>query len=184
MGEARKVERRFGLATVFFIFLCSFGISAMSQADTLVNQNLSPAGRLTGKVIEVKDGTIALLLNDGAITRVRWAEVSQLAINDRVNVTLTSGEKIIGLLTLEGPEVQLTSPTLGQVRLAKEKILTVEREHKGTFPAPAQARPLEMAAVRGRGTQSAPAPNQEKENGEEKAAEPASERKRVSRLSA
>ena len=154
MDEGRKVYRRFGLAISFVIFVWALVIPTVSHAGSLSTQTHATAGKLTGKVIEVKDGMITMLLNDGAITRVSWAEVSQLAINDRVTISLTSGEKIIGLLNLEGPEAHLNSSTLGRMRLPKENFLAVEREQKGIFPASTPKQPLEIAAIRGRGTQS------------------------------
>jgi hypothetical protein len=165
MVEARKVSHRFGLAVVFLIFLWPLVVPVISRADSLA----APAGKLTGKVIEVKDGMVTMLLNDGAITRISWGTASRLAINDRVTTTLTSGEKIIGLFSLEGPDVHLTSPTLGQVHLAKENILAVERVQKGTPPSFPEVQPLEIAALRGRGNKPASAPQREKEpdNGEE-----------------
>lgn len=177
MGEASKVHRRFGLATALFIFLWALGMPQVSLADTLATQNPSPPGKFTGKVIEVKDGTLALLLNDGAIIKVKWADVHLLAINDRITVTLTSGEKIIGLVSLEGPDLSLTSPTLGRVKLAKEKVLAIDREKKEAFPAPARSQ--EIAALRGRGTPSASTPDQDTENSEERAADPAPEKRKV-----
>jgi hypothetical protein len=149
----------------------------ISLADSLATQNPATANKCTGKVIEVKDGMITMLLNDGAITRVSWAEVSSLAINDRVTVSLTSGEKIIGLFTLDGPDVQVISPTLGKMQLAKNNILAVAREQKGTLPAPPPKPAIELAAVRGRGATPSAPPNQAKAKEDDKAEDPAPEKK-------
>lgn len=161
MKDFKKIYWLFRSTAAFFIFIGLLAIPEYSLADSL-SQNQA-AGKLTGKVIEVKDGLVTMLLNDGSITRVSWAAASRLAINDRVTVTLTSGEKIIGLITLEGPEVQITSPTLGQVRLAKDSVLAVQRQQQGPLPAQTPKPSLELAAVRGRGTQSASTPSPEKE---------------------
>ena len=173
MRKAGKFQWRFLCAGAVILFSWVLALASVSHADSLSSQSVSPSIRLNGKIIQVKNGLVDLILHDGAITQVRWAEVSDLAINDRVIVTLTSGEKIFGLLTLQGPEVHLTSPTLGSVRLAKDLVLAIDREKKEPFPAVPQTRPLEMATVRGRGNQSASDGQKDQEHGNTEESKPA-----------
>jgi hypothetical protein len=164
-GEAGKLNRLVFGIRCFPVFFLIIAIASISHADSLSFPKVAENVRLNGKIFQVKDGLIDLILHDGAITQVKWAEVSELTINDRVVVTLTSGEKIFGILTLQGPDIHITSPTLGSVRFAKELVRAIGREQKEPFPVVAQSRPQEMAAVRGRGSNS----NQGEKRGQEDA---------------
>jgi hypothetical protein len=177
MGAVRKIQSFFQLAAALLMLLLTMAIPAISLADALATQNRA-AGRQAGKVIEVKDGMVTMLLTDGAITRIPWTAVSRLAIYDRVAITLTSGEKINGLLTLDGPDVRLVSPTLGPMQFPKEKILLVERRQMETMPAPVRQEYPQLAAVRGRGTKSPP-PDPQEDNSQEELAAPDQKKKEV-----
>jgi hypothetical protein len=105
MDEVRKVYRRFGLAISFFIFVWALVIPTFSHADSLSTQTHATAGKLTVKLIEVKDGTIVLLLNDGLSPRC----LGPMPPNWSSTIALTS------LLAVRKSSVSSTSKVLRRI---------------------------------------------------------------------
>jgi len=169
MPKVMKIQQLVKMVASVLTFFWVLAIPLIAQADTLIPQKISPPVKLTGKIIALKDGSVTVLLNDGSMSQIKWTEVSQAAINDRVTVTLTSGETIMGLFTLDGPDATIISPTLGSLRVAKDKIQGIGRKKREMFPQLAQAKPKEMAAVRGTGP--SPGPEQPKSQEVESAGE-------------
>jgi hypothetical protein len=122
-----------------------------ARADSLTAMS---GAQLSGKIIELKQGTVTILGNDGTITTVKWLDIRTLKINDHVRVTLETGETLTGLLSVQGGFVSLISPSLGPVSLAQNKIVSITRKKTALLPfAVAAARPQAMASIRARGDQ-------------------------------
>jgi hypothetical protein len=157
-----------GRIVLYFALILALHAPGPARADSFAAKS---GAQLSGKVIELKQGAVAILGNDGTITTVNWSDIRTLKINDHVLVTLDTGETLAGLLTVQGGFVYLTSPSLGTVSIAQNKIVSITRKKTEVLPfavAAAAAQPQEMGSIRGRGDQGTP-PAEEKKAGAKKA---------------
>jgi hypothetical protein len=159
------------------ILLLLLGICS---ADSLLARGNRKELKLSGKIIELREGKVSILGEDGNITNVNWDNIGSITIGDQVFVTLATEERVFGSLKLENGQVIINSASMGIIKSDQAKIVAIERRKQEVSPAlaispqkmaakteaegPAAShqKPLPaatdklMAAIRGKGGQSAP----------------------------
>ena len=151
-----------GLSMVFFC-------SKLGLADSIVSKVNNQEIKVSGKVVELKNGQLAILGDDGNITAISWNSLKEITINDRVFVTLATDERIFGSLRLEKGQILINSASLGIIKATPQNVSAIERKRREIPGAPALS-PRELAVIRGKGNQTSPP---EAERQPEKAATPA-----------
>ncbi|MBM4294111.1 MAG: transporter [Deltaproteobacteria bacterium] len=106
--------------------------------------------KVSGKVIDLKNGKVSLLGDDGNITDINWNNINSLIISDRVFVTFTTDERIFGSLKLENGKILINSASMGVIKSTPNNVIAIERKKREISPG-LNISPREMAVIRGKG---------------------------------
>jgi hypothetical protein len=124
-------------------------------ADSIVANINNKEIRVSGKIIGLRQSTLAILGDDGNITDVTWDNLKGITITDQVFVTLASDERIFGSLRLENGQILINSTSVGTVKATPHNVIAIERKKREILPAqPVSSR--QMTALRGKGDQPSP----------------------------
>jgi len=147
------------LITIIFLAFQSY-----CYADTLLSSSMGTT-ETSGKTLELRNGTLSFLCDDGSIANVKWGEITRLSVDDKVFITTNTNETIFSLLSIKDGKASLDSPSLGKISLSQQKITCLERKRKEVTPVFTVSAPLEqeIASLRAKGVQSTgPAQPEEK----------------------
>lgn len=139
---------------VLFFIIKLFLAPTKCRADTVEINRPSSALIIQGKFLELRNGILSFLCDDGSIANVKWEEIRSLTINDKLFTLIDSQETIYGYITIQNDKVQIASPSLGKMILFKSQIKSLERKRKETAPVFTVSNEMALASVRGKGTES------------------------------
>ena len=120
-------------------------ISGIGSADSILARDNKKELKLSGKIIELRNGKVSILGEDGTITNVNWNNIGSITIGDQVFVTLATEERVFGSLKLENGQVIINSASMGKIKSDQSKIVAIERRKQEVSPALAIS-PQKMAA--------------------------------------
>jgi hypothetical protein len=137
---------------VITIFLPNTTLYNYCLADTLCINSLSEQSKLAGKILDLKNGILSVLCDNGLIANIQWKDVLALSVDDKVFVTLDTQETIFGRVTVNDGKIYIDSQSMGITSLDFLKVVSLERKRKEIQPAFTVSPTREFASVRGKGT--------------------------------
>jgi len=156
------------------VLLSSLLLHASSSfADSIVAGKGPRPLKFSGKVIELKNGVVSVLEEEGTVVDIDWSEITAIDIGDPVFVTLTSDERVLGCLESENGRILIHSASLGTIELTRNDVVAIERR-KRTISPESSVSSQEMGTIRGRGNHASSVEQEDQrgtEDAETKAAE-------------
>lgn len=124
--------------------LSIFLIAVLASAATghADNIQLANGDNFSGKLLSIKSGLVVWGSNYSAILTFPWRDVCRIKAEEMQRVVTLTGDQVSGTVRLDGDVLQVDSPSMGVLTIAKDKVGSVLPAEK-TEGIPAPAAPVE-----------------------------------------